>query len=823
MTKKTLLLFMLVLVAQLASAIPAKRGTRQVRNIDGTILTIQLCGDENYHYYATTDGRPVTQLANGDWTFASVSKKQALNRWKERLNNRNKYRLARLGKTKQLNLIARGKGNGVATQRKGLVILVNFKDVKFSSANPQAVTEQMFNSVNDPYDINTGSVHEYFLDQSYGNFDLTFDVVGPVELNNNMAYYGENDKDGTDLRPFDMVREACKKVSSLVDFSKYDWDNDGEADQVYIIYAGYGEAFQNADPDCIWPHEWVLDADTKNRQPLIFNGVRINTYACSNELYGTAEFTKQMGEPLIEGIGTACHEFSHCLGLPDMYDVDYGGNIGMDDWDLMDYGANRNFGYTPTPYTSYERWVSGWLEPTELNSPTVIENMPAITDEPVAYILYNNNNQNEYYLLENHQQNDRWDSKSSGHGMMVLHVTYDEDSWNTNSVNTGDLERMVVIPADNDRSTKTLKGDLWNGANGTATALTDYTIPAAKLNTPNSKGEYYMGMPIENISETNGNINFIFMGGREMEIPTGLKAENQADNDVLLNWNAPENALTYEVIYRGKDPDFKKKPEFSIADDFSSFPESSTFDISNMLDSYTLYQGWTGNKVYSDNQIAKLGTSTTQGELTTPTIWASDDQNVTVLVNAARYNSRENKLDVILTFGKQTITKTLENLPDTANMRDDFVNFSNVIGDYTITFRGKRAYLGLVAVFNGNYSESDFGDDTTIYPVGTFKDDAYTDYVTLTNLTDIQTVVKDLTPGWQYSFQVRAIYANGYKSSWSSPVTITIPTTTDGISTLHNNAASSNVIYDLSGRRMSGDFKSLPKGIYIINGKKYGK
>lgn len=85
-------------------------------------------------------------------------------------------------------------------------------------------------------------MHDYFYNQSYGQFDLTFDVVGPVTVSKNMKAYGGNNSNKEDIDPAGMVVEACKLAASKVNFADYDWDKDGEVDQVYVIYAGYGEA-----------------------------------------------------------------------------------------------------------------------------------------------------------------------------------------------------------------------------------------------------------------------------------------------------------------------------------------------------------------------------------------------------------------------------------------------------------------------------------------------------------------------------------------------------------------------------------------------------
>lgn len=46
-----------------------------------------------------------------------------------------------------------------------------------------------------------GSVRDYFHDQSDGQFDFDIDVVGPVTVSKNYAYYGGNNLYGDDNHP----------------------------------------------------------------------------------------------------------------------------------------------------------------------------------------------------------------------------------------------------------------------------------------------------------------------------------------------------------------------------------------------------------------------------------------------------------------------------------------------------------------------------------------------------------------------------------------------------------------------------------------------
>lgn len=495
--RKSITTTLLLFLCLAAWAVPAKRVTRVLTLTDGTQVKATFTGDENFHYWLAEDGTRYVEQTDSTFIALSTEEGEArAQRARQRVQQKNSRRSQR-----------RRAGSAMTGEKRGIVILVNFRDKKMTHSRDDF--ERAFNEPAYSNNGSTGSVRDYFLQQSYGRLTVDFDVVGPYTLKNNMAYYGGNKSNGDDKHPGEMVVEAVKAADPHVNFADYDWDGDGWVDQVYVIYAGYGEA-QSYIKNTVWPHEWQLDAanyygDGDGKQHL--DGVWVDTYACSNELTGKSG--TQM-----DGIGTACHEFSHCLGLPDMYDTE-GDNYGMGAWDLMDYGSYNGDGYVPAAFTSYERWFSGWLTPVEISGFKEVKDMKALTSAPEAYIIYNQNNRNEYYLLENRQQTG-FDSELPATGLLVLHVDYDEDTWYNNEVNnTSGHERMTVVPADNKRSEYNEEGDTWPQAG--KTELTNTSSPAAKLFNVNTDGKKYLNMPLRDIKQANGLISFT-AGDR----PTGI-------------------------------------------------------------------------------------------------------------------------------------------------------------------------------------------------------------------------------------------------------------------------------------------------------------
>ncbi len=483
-----------------ANAIPARSYWRMVTLGDGTKVEVKLVGDEHFHYYVTRDGRKM-RLADGklkELTSAELaSRRQQADQLRQQANNR---RAARAQAAVRKNSVYTG-------SKRCLVILAEFPDVSFTMDDPKAYYNSLCNEVGyqGPYGT-TGSLHDYFTSQSYGNFDLQFDVVGPVRLPQNSTWYGAslrfNGNSYNDYRAGRMIISAVKGAAALedIDFTKYDWDNDGEVDQIYVVYAGRGEA-TDAEPDLIWPHETTLsgsmymdyymqldslrDAGERitvslqnrlyyqlsSQYNVIFNGKRINTYACGNEY--TAAYAAYDNPILYMGIGVMAHEFSHCLGLPDMYDTGAAGS-GMGEayttggWDLMavgSYNGPRSMGWCPAGYNAYERNFCGWLEYKELSDNDSIKGMQPIGSTPEAYIIYNPADRNEFYTLENRSKTG-WDAYTGNSGLLIHHVDYNEKAWKENTVNASsenDDRRLhfVIVPADNNLSQGTERFDTY--------------------------------------------------------------------------------------------------------------------------------------------------------------------------------------------------------------------------------------------------------------------------------------------------------------------------------------------------------------------------
>ena len=454
-------------------AVPALNRTILKTLPNGNTLEIQLNGDENFHYTTLPDGTLITEADNGYFYYATINTEtneitatpyrvDLPLPSKAKASNASTESVARqLEQMKQTNLKRRmvphasrpTKLNAVNADH-GVVILANFKDVKFKYTKEDY--EKMLNEEGYSDYSSTGSARDYFIDSSYGKFSPTFEVYGPYDLSKNMSEYGGNDRSGSDRNPTGMVVEVCKLAEADgVDFSKYDTDNDGYVDNVYVFYAGKGEA-NGGSEDTVWPHRWVIDPTynfSGTKEDTKVSGVYLYDYACSNEI--CEENQHYIGNDL-QGVGTFIHEYGHVLGLPDLYYTGYGNARTLEIYDVMDYSNYLNYGRTPVSYSAYERMFCEWVTPEQIfpdGNSTQVE-LPLIAEGKVLLITANgkehnmdgkNPDPNEFYLLEN-KPDTGWDyyanvtaspnyAQKGDKGMLITRVKYVSFLWDNNMVN----------------------------------------------------------------------------------------------------------------------------------------------------------------------------------------------------------------------------------------------------------------------------------------------------------------------------------------------------------------------------------------------------
>ena len=423
-----------------------------------------------------------------------------------------------------------GNSSSILTQpgkKKQLVILMQYPDKAFLDPDPQSYWHNALNTGKISNTNAIGSLHQYFLDQSNGIFDVDFDVRGPFTTKENRAYYGK-DVNNNDQHADSLVIEGCLALDGEVDFNDYDWDGDGIVDQIIVIYAGNGQNDTSADDrdETIWPHQWAL-SQYKPWKAHKQNGVIIDTYCVINdEIRGASD-----------GFGTVAHEFSHCLGLPDFYQTEGSAhskdNFGT--YDLMHRGCYNGESWCPANYTAFEKYSLGWYKPVPLTEAITISGLKPMSDGGEAYQIDNDGNTNEFYLLENRTKSG-WDTHIPGEGLIITHYDYDANAWYNNTVNnTANHQRAVIVPANNSEKTSSgfpypyITKDLDGNSIVNNNEFTDDSTPSADLFNANIDKEYKLHKPVTNITrDKNKLISFDFMGGTS-DIRGIMTDENPAD------------------------------------------------------------------------------------------------------------------------------------------------------------------------------------------------------------------------------------------------------------------------------------------------------
>ncbi len=481
---------------------------------DGKMLTYRLHGDEHFNYVTTTDGVLLYQQdmdfyiavidEYGKMSSSGVLAHNAGQRTAEEISLIGKQDKEKFFATADV-IVAKSRSMKKTTMPEGgttlfphigspkaLIILADFADQKFKHDDETtiAIFDHYLNST-EPFDPETeidptlcsnyGSVFKYFSDMSGGLFTPQFEIAALVHLEENMKVYGNTNGSGTDnISKF--IKDVCNLADGPVDFSKYDANEDHKVDLLYIIYAGYGQS-TGGGLDTIWPKSGPTDGTTTFG---MYDETYICRYGVNPELNFSPDVTYYLfgDNPQINGIGLFCHEFSHCMGLPDVYPTSYDGQVGgyhaMELWDIMDGGEycglikkvynnnNKTYtlqgGYYPTAYTAWEREYMGWMDEMPVlkaeNSGQLIE-LVNIDDGGQAYKIFPDDNEignvdedgNEEYVFIQNIQSYGWNTSLGelGHGMLVTYICYKEEAFKLGGEmnNVKDYPRMTFVPADN--------------------------------------------------------------------------------------------------------------------------------------------------------------------------------------------------------------------------------------------------------------------------------------------------------------------------------------------------------------------------------------
>lgn len=603
--KKTLLLLAMGILSLVSQAVPADPTPSKVTQPDGTTLTVVLHGDEFLNYLTTSDGYTVVKNKAGYFTYARLDGNQLVAGDRIARDNRtaadNAY-LAALPKglksksmvergSKMLNHrneVLRGIGHGGHmdySKFRGLIVLINYTDRKFddyvpSNYTPQDFYEQMING----HDYNgftlpagtkvecMGSVRDYYYDNSFQQFDPHFDILGPVDVP--FAC--------TDAHQFNcdsIFFAALEALDPEVDFSQYDTDEDGTADMVFFLVAGHGSDYSANNRDYLWPH--MKDFTDSP----VLDGVNFKLYACSTNMIGE-ENEYYIVYNNVAGIGTICHEFSHCLGLPDFYDTDSDGSGGVNHaypltWSIMASGFKNNNGRNPAGYSLYERYALGFAQPTLIDAEGTIE-LPALEKSNMGYRL-NTANENEFFLIENRQRI-KWDKNLPGPGMLIFRVdSTNVEVWENNLVNANPNHNYYELLRANFNGMNDSPRDPFPGTTN-VTSITNATQPS--LRTWDGKLSHYALM---NIAEADSIITFDVIIDKSKssiedfeKMPVGATLNERGVAGVYANWDFYNCAVVDTAqVGNGHVVAMRNGSYINTAENLNKIPKVVRFKIYN--------------------------------------------------------------------------------------------------------------------------------------------------------------------------------------------------------------------------------------------------
>ena len=709
--KKNLLSAAIALLISIPSVLagPAYPGRILVTQPDGSTLGIRLHGDEFFNWATDDFGNIIEQDKEGWWKISTKSSSD--------IQRMQLAADARRSEAAEMRKVMAKSASNIGSPRIP-VILVGFSDKPFSKT--AAEFEAMLNSPQYRDNNAIGSVYEYFYENSLGQFTPVFEVLGPVQVDHEMAYYGQQvSSDNHDLQPELALVHAAQKLDGTVDFSQYDNDGNGSVDFVMFYFAGYDQA-QGGGTDCIWSHAWYLSSSSLvSQSSRTFDGVKLDRYFCTAELKGASGAT-------MCSIGTTCHEFSHTLGLPDFYDTDYeknGSAANMYDFDLMAHGSYNGNSTMPPYYTAEELVEVGWLasipEISESGSVTLPSiNYPGLTSQTGYSALKTSASDSGEYFVFEVRGNQRWDAGLPDHGLLVYHVDKANHTvsgnvtaptaWNRNILNAYSVHPCCyVVPAADPEQTSLYEGSeylfrgkylnysptAWDGRH-TAYQLTDITFDqtagTVTFNVVDSDAMGISGI----VMDRNGSplpdvtVSAALTGSTQQHIATSgldgkysISLSEEGEYRVSASCSGYETQLTTLPVSQVELLNFTMFPEGeSLPSELSVFPEDVEW-------------GYWGNGVSTDTKnklLADLFPSSLMSAY-------AGKQIKTVSFIAKGYNTFTD-CHVVIDFGGERKLA----LPVSGVQKGEWMTVD--VSDYNLTVpEGQDLYIGYGGIFTGPY------------------------------------------------------------------------------------------------------------------------
>lgn len=303
-------------------------------------------------------------------------------------------------------------GNAIGLPSTGtynaLVIPVQFSGDTITQAQLDKLNKA-FNGTS--ADTGWESVKTYYQKASYGKLNITFDVQPVCRMQYSSSYYenltATDEQSGQQYNNGDNVilHEALSKVDSTIDFSKYDTNNDGCIDAVYLIYSA---PVDYSNDSFFWAYvTWDSTGnqyDNKYAYYYMFTGLDFMDEGSANN--GSMTINTE----------TFIHETGHLLALDDYYDYDSNagcneglGGCAMMDWNIGDHDA-------------YSKIMMGWTNATVVNETQTItiKSLQKQGDVILIPLSFNNSYFCEYLLIDLYSAQGLNELRSE-HGSTVLY------------------------------------------------------------------------------------------------------------------------------------------------------------------------------------------------------------------------------------------------------------------------------------------------------------------------------------------------------------------------------------------------------------------
>lgn len=698
MKKELVLILLFFAVIHSISGVPAYPHKIAVM-INGEEVYITLKGDENCKFAEDEQGYTILPTEKG-WYYAdededgnvvlsdfelmpihkiSSETKTFLNRARKGIVPKADGTVLKINQ--RSSAVSNAERKPAVGSRKVLIILMQFRDAKFSKSKEDFY--RLFNAEGYKEDGAMGSVYDFYRWASYGQLNLTSDVLGPYTAKDMMSYYGGNTGvGGNDRNPYELFSEAINHAVQEVNLSDYDVDGDGYVDNIHIIYAGYGEE-AGASSDAIWAHEMTFRSIT-------IQGMKIDRYSCAPELRGN----RGGG---ISRIGPHCHEIGHALGAMDYYDTDYetGGNYsGTGKWDIMASGSWNNDGISPADFNPYVKVYNyGWTKANSLKQDTV--NVIGVSSKEGNIYRVNTGVNNDFFLLENRNQ-EGFHSAEPGKGLLIFHIGPNLNSRaSTNTINSTFPQQCYVVCASSSYKQPSSNVASYGNINSAGC-----TYPGTTYNTEFSTTSTPAALTI-NGKNTDINISGIASEGDNIIFKYG----NCDDSD-----NPDDSTIPTEEVYLwGEDFEQLRLPSsWNYTDIINSGEINVVTKLSdNDIPQSPIADNGKGYAKYVGIPQSIIGSYRTSGQLMSPRISLGEGKRYVLALSVRKFNNFDSRDTITVTLFNEESDSALNVIKIAVDSPNKWTRYSIDIPD-----NYNRFSIGLL--FDIDYKSIMFIDNITI-------------------------------------------------------------------------------------------------------------